>query len=411
MKHIYTSIDIGSDTIKVVVCELFNNKLNLLAATSVKSRGIKQGLITDVVEATSSLKEAIDSINQMLGIEIKKVITSIPSYYAEFKKVNGSIDIIDAITDKEITKVLQQAAKNNLEYNSETVTILPIDFVIDDCNIVKDPKGLTGRKLDVRGIMVTTPKKNIISVVSLIESLGIEVVDISLNCIGDINAFKTKNMNEQTGVLVNIGHETTNISLYKKGIVVKNVVLGLGGKNIDNDIIYIYKINHDEASKIKQKFAIADSKFATGYEVYETVDINGNAININQKEVSEIIMSRLEELLALTREEIKSLTNGPIDYIIITGGTSNVRHFESIVDKFFYKRATIGNIKITGLRNNKYSSAVGNIVYFINKLKLKGIDYTMVDEDDEEELSQIKRGFDVSNDSMLGKVFGYFFGE
>lgn len=95
MKHIYTSIDIGSDTIKVVVCELFNNKLNLLAATSVKSRGIKQGLITDVVEATSSLKEAIDSINQMLGIEIKKVITSIPSYYAEFKKVNGSIDIIE----------------------------------------------------------------------------------------------------------------------------------------------------------------------------------------------------------------------------------------------------------------------------------------------------------------------------
>ena len=70
MKHIYTSIDIGSDTIKVVVCELFNNKLNLLAATSVKSRGIKQGLITDVVEATSSLKEAIDS-TETIWVEAK----------------------------------------------------------------------------------------------------------------------------------------------------------------------------------------------------------------------------------------------------------------------------------------------------------------------------------------------------
>ena len=48
MKHIYTSIDIGSDTIKIVVCELYQNKLNLLAASSFKSKGIKKGLITDV---------------------------------------------------------------------------------------------------------------------------------------------------------------------------------------------------------------------------------------------------------------------------------------------------------------------------------------------------------------------------
>ena len=45
MRHIYTSVDIGSDTIKIVVCELFNKKLNLLAASSIKSKGIKKGLI------------------------------------------------------------------------------------------------------------------------------------------------------------------------------------------------------------------------------------------------------------------------------------------------------------------------------------------------------------------------------
>ena len=52
MKHVYTSIDIGSDTVKIAVCELYKNKLNLLAASSVKSKGIKKGLITDVYEAT-----------------------------------------------------------------------------------------------------------------------------------------------------------------------------------------------------------------------------------------------------------------------------------------------------------------------------------------------------------------------
>ena len=55
MKHIYTSLDIGSDTIKIVVCELHQNKLNLLAASSFKSKGIKKGLITDVELATESI--------------------------------------------------------------------------------------------------------------------------------------------------------------------------------------------------------------------------------------------------------------------------------------------------------------------------------------------------------------------
>ena len=414
MKHIYSSVDIGSDTIKVVVCELFNNKLNLLATASVKSHGIKHGLITDVDEASLCLKKAIKEVNEMLGIEIKRVITTVPSYYSDFKLVTGEVQIDEddgLITGKSITAVLQQAVKNNLKSGSSAVTVLPIDFSVDGREQIKDPKGLVGKIIGVRGLMVSTPKKNILSVVSLIENLGIEVVDISLNSISDINAFRTKQMNEQVGVVINIGYETTNVSIYNKGIVVKNTVLGLGGRNIDNDIAYMYKINLKEATKVKEKLAVADKQFSTNYEVFETVDVNGEAIEISQKNVSEVVMSRVEEILSLVKKEIKTLTKGQIDYIIVTGGTSNMRHFDAVVDRIFNKKATVGSIKIIGLRNNKYSSALGSIVYFINKLKLKGIDYTMVDEDDEEELSSIKRGFDVSNDSMLGKVFGYFFGE
>ena len=62
MKHIYTSLDIGSDTIKIAVCELYQNKLNLLAATSFKSKGIKRGLITDFDLASITVKQAFNDI-------------------------------------------------------------------------------------------------------------------------------------------------------------------------------------------------------------------------------------------------------------------------------------------------------------------------------------------------------------
>ena len=85
MKNIYTSVDIGSDTIKVVVCELLNNKLNLLAASSVKSKGIKKGLITSFEDAQNSLKLAVSKIKDMLGTNIEHAIVSVPSYFAEYE--------------------------------------------------------------------------------------------------------------------------------------------------------------------------------------------------------------------------------------------------------------------------------------------------------------------------------------
>jgi cell division protein FtsA len=411
VKHIYTSVDIGSDSIKVVTSELFKGKLNLLAASSVKSKGIKKGLITDVNSATMSLQKAISEVENMLGIKIKKVITTIPSYFAEFTKIDGEIKINNEnkiVTGDDVVKVLGQAVKGKISSTKEMVTIVPIDFSVDSKTGIKDPKGLTGNTLRTRAILITTPKKNIYSVVGLIEAIGIEVVDISLNSIGDINALKNKGMEEKIGAIINIGAETTTVSVYNKNILIKTSIIGMAGRDIDNDISYMYKIDLEVAKKIKEKFALAHKKYASSSEIYE---LPGHK-NIEQLEVSTITMSRIEEILTLAKKELLELTNRQMEYIIITGGVSNMSHFELVAENIFGKDVIIGNVRLIGIRNNKYSSAVGNIVYFINKLKIKGKNYTMVSDTDMEILSSTKKSLiNVSNESMLGKVFGYFFGE
>ena len=85
MEHVYASIDLGSDSIKLVVCELYQNHLNLLAATSIPSRGIKKGLIVDPELAKKSILLAFKQVEDMLGIKIKKVIACIPNHMAEYK--------------------------------------------------------------------------------------------------------------------------------------------------------------------------------------------------------------------------------------------------------------------------------------------------------------------------------------
>lgn len=413
MKHIYTSIDIGSDCIKIIVCELFQNKLNLLSASSFKSKGIKRGLITDVEEASISVRQAFNDVEQMLGIKIDKVIASVPSYLAEYSFVKNEINLDDkeeGITKEDIYDVLN--VNIDLGPSKEIVTILPIDFKVDGNEFIKDPTGMKGTTLGSRSIVVTTPKKNIVSVISLLEGIGIEVVDISLNNIGDLYAFKTREMEKKLGVIINIGCETTSVSLYNKNVIIKSSLINMGGKNIDNDLAYMYKIDAKTASRLKHKFALGHKRNAN---ISDTVDVEtsmNESIKINQFEISEIVSSRIEEILNLAKKEINNLTSKKIDYIIVTGGTSNMIDIEYVANDVFGKDVSMGNIKLLGIRNNKYSSCIGNIVYYISKLKLKGQNLTMVDESNEIKLATVRKNSgDSNNNTMLGKIYDYFFNE
>ena len=408
MEHVYASIDLGSDSIKLVVCELYQNHLNLLAATSTPSRGIKKGLIVEPELAKKSILLAFQSIEEMLGIKIKKVIANIPNHLSEYKIIKGECDIPgDLITAHDMINSYKAGIKTNLMPNEEFVTVVPIDFKINGKTVMKDPKGFPGKKLMGRAMMVTTPKKNVYSVASIIESLGVEIVDISVSSIGDINCFRNENIDKSISAVINVGADITTVSLYNKSIPVITKIIGAGGNDIDRDLAYMYKLDIKEARWVKEHFALASKRNADVTDIYETANTDNVKIKINQQASSEVVESRINEILTLAKNELNDLTNKPIQYIIVTGGTSNMLDFEYCMHNVL-KTASKGAVKLIGVRNNKYSTAIGNIIYFLNTLKLKGMNYSMLSEDDMEELSSPS---DTNDDTMLGKVFGYFFGE
>lgn len=410
MERVYASIDIGSDSIKLVVCDLYQNHLNLLAATSIPSRGIKKGLIVEPELAKKSVQLAVKQVEDMLGIRIKKVIANVPNHMAEYKIIKGECDILgDLITSNDMMNSYKAGIRANLMPNEEFVTVVPIDFKINGKTVMKDPKGFPGKKLMGRAMMVTTPKKNVYSVASIIESLGIEIVDISIGSIGDINCFRNSDLDQSISAVINIGSDITTVSLYNKSIPVSTKIIGAGGRDIDRDLAYMYKIDLEEARKLKENFALAHKRNADIHDIYETVNTDNVKLKINQQAASEVVMSRIEEILTLAKSELEDLTNKPIQYIIITGGTSNMLDFEYCMRETLPSVASKAKVKLIGVRNNKYSTTIGNIIYFLNTLKLKGMNYSMLSEDEMEELSSPREN--TNDDTMLGKVFGYFFGE
>ncbi len=413
MKRIYTSIDIGSSSIKILVAEMFKGKIVPLASTYTKSSGIKKGLIVDPNEAIASIKEAISDIEGKLGLKIKKVIANIPPYDLHYKEVDGYSTITNEegkVDNNDITRALQACVYNKVRDDEELVTIFPIEFFIDNKSGIKDPKGLVGKKLGVRAMMVKTSKNNLGNIVGILESLGLEVVDTNIGLIGEYFEYRNKEMDKMSGTIISIGADITTVGFFNKGIIEASDMIPVGSRNIDNDIAYIKKISREDALHLKENFAVALRDYAQASETIDVFDNYKREIKLNQLEITEIAMSRIVEILKLAKKQASLLTNSENSYIIITGGLSEMPGMAPLVADIFGPLARIGNIETLGIRDNRFAALSGVIKYFYEKLNLRGREYSMFSNDEEEELSSSQKGvLNITEDSILGKVFGYFF--
>ena len=411
MRKIIASLDIGNHTIKLVVGEIVRGKLNILACVDVPSRGIKKGFIVNPESAMEALDEAFKKGEEQIGLPIKKVIVSVPSNGMEcflsegYTSINNESGIV---TSNDIIRSMQAAVYNKVMDNRELVTILPTKFLINDSIVTSTPLSMEAEKLNVKAVVVTVPKKNVTPIVKVLEKLGIEVVDVTVGALGDYYEFRDSKKDTEVGAVIDIGASKTTVSIFNKGIITSSEVIDMGGDNIDYDLGYVYKINRKNAINIKEVIALADKNLAQANESVIVEDKNGDKIKINQYSASEIVMSRLEEILNLAKKQINLLTKKQISYIIVTGGVTETTEFKNILD-YIFKDATVGEVKEIGARHNKYATAVGLIKYYDSRLRLRNRDFSIFSLDEQEELSGIHKKVNISEDSILGKLFGYFF--
>lgn len=384
MRKIYTSIDIGSDTIKFVVGELLNNNINILSSNTIKSKGVRKGLIFDPNLTINAIKDGIKEVNDDLGVEIKKVIVNVPNYNAKFMFVTGSVDINnedEIVTTEDINKVIKNSVYSKLAIDYELVTVLPVEFLLDN-EVVDKPVLKKGKKLELKGIMVSVPKKNIYSVLNVVEGAGLEVVEITLSGIADYFEVRNNNTDKKVGAIINLGHETTTVSVINKGKLMNTETIQLGGLNVEKDLSYIFNINIFDARILKEKFASSHKRFCQLNDVYEIKNTVGEILKLNQLEVSEVVMSRLSEILELAKKQILLLTKQSISYIILTGGLTEIKAFKNLAFEIFGKSVIIYSMDTLGVRDNKYTTSLGMIKYFCDKMDMRGREYSMMSTED-----------------------------
>ncbi len=412
MRKIVAGLDIGSNSVKLVVGEIYKNKVNTLACVDLVSRGIKNGYIVNPENATEVFEEAFSKAGTMLGLPIKKVVVSLPSFNLDSFMVQASVTVPGpdhVITKRDWKKALDASIADKISPNMLKVYLTPIYYILNDVDKISNPVGMTAEKLTVKAVLGVIPKKSVKPVVECIKRIGVEVSDITVGPMADYSYLRTKETDEKIGAVINIGAVNTTVSIFNKGVLTASEVLEIGGYDFDKDICYMYKIGREDALGLKRNLCLANIENAQASEMVIIKNKNDNEVRINQYDISDICMERLNEILNLCKKQINLLTKKKISYIIVTGGVTEFSDFAITLNSQFDQDAEVGQVTEIGVRNNKFVTAFGLIRYEYNEMKINNTEYSIYTLEEQEEFSGLHRKVNVTDNSVLGKLFGYFF--
>ena len=408
MRKIFTALDIGSNTIKVVVGEFIGTKLNILSAVKVTSRGYVNNYILDKEALISRIKEAISKTEEELNIKIRKVILNVPTYNLDFKLTDGRVELEEnVVKSNDIVRLLQDVSKNKIDHKNEIICTLPIMFKVDDEETI-NPYGKHGNILYVKSILVSTDKKAIYDLATIVNSCNLDIIDITTTGLVDYYNFKSKELDTKNIAIVNLGSTTTNISIFSKGIFINNKIIDDGGFYIDKEIASVYNLKRNETEYLKEKLALAVINNADEKETITLTNKNGEEITVNQYELSKIVSEKMDNLLKIIKKNINLLTKKEISYIIITGGLSEIKDINLLINNEFNKKGKIGKINNLGARDNSYSVALGMLKYFNSKLLLRNREFSSLTEEEIDAMCTISEK-NTSKNSLISRVVGYFF--
>lgn len=377
-RRIVVGLDIGTSKICALVASEgeYDNELNILGIGITESRGVSRGYITNIESTVSSIKTVIAQAEQQSGVKIDEVIVGIAGDHIESQSTIGIIGIpnqSNGITQQDVLRVLDESRRVAIPSNRRILHVIPQGFIVDGQDSISDPVGFTGVRLEANVNLITANSAYLDTIYRCVERANIGIREVVLEPIASSISVLDEDEKEVGVALIDIGGGTTDIAIFREGILRFTSVIAVAGKKVTDDIQIGLGILKRDAEKIKKEFGHT-YKAGIQREEYTMIQgINGREPrNINKQFLCDIIQPRMEEILEFASSEIER--SGLIGFlgagIVLTGGCSLIRGIDDLAADIFGMPIKIGSpsgITYSGLapevENPMYSTSVGLALY------------------------------------------------
>jgi cell division protein FtsA len=341
-KNYSVGLDIGTTKIVAMVGEKNQfDKVKILGVGKSQSLGVHRGVVNNITQTIQSIKIAVDEAQSKSGVNVKEVAVGIAGQHIRSLQHSDYItreNPDEVINENDIDKLIDQVYKLVMLPGEEIIHVLPQDFKVDGQSEIKEPIGMYGSRLEANFHIVVGQVSSIRNIGKCIKSSGLEMGDITLEPLASSDAVLSEEEKEAGVALIDIGGGTTDVAIFKDGIIKHTAVIPFGGNVITEDIKEGCSIIGNQAEQLKIKFGSAWPGENKDSEIVSIPGLRGrDPKEISLKTLSKIINARVVEILEQAYLEIKNYGHEDskkklIAGIVLTGGGSQLRHLKQLAE-------------------------------------------------------------------------------
>ena len=371
MGELFTSIDLGTSKVNIIIGEVDKNGyIQIIGVGDSPCDGIKKGVVVDIESTSISIINALEQAENMADVEVTEAYVNIPGGYTNLIRNKGIIAVSGdnrEINYDDVKRVLNSATILSLPQDQQIIDIIPIQYIIDGFDEIKDPVGMVGIRLEADVDIVLGSTTTILNIVKSVNEAGIEVLGIIPESFAVSESILSKDEKELGILVIDVGAGTSDFSIFKNNQLIHNSLVPIGGNHITNDISVGLRISFKESEQIKRDFGLAYTPLARENNIFSVTPIGiKEKMNVSELSLSKIIEARIEEILEIIDAEIKrdKLKDMILAGVVITGG--GISYFPGVTDlanEIFKLPTRVGRPDSIGIKEPIYSTCYGLVNY------------------------------------------------
>jgi len=386
-KKIAVGLDIGTTKIVAMVGQKNEfDKVEILGIGKSQSLGVHRGVVNNITQTIQSIQQATLEAEAKSGVTISDVVVGIAGQHIRSLQHSDYItreNADEVIDEQDIETLINQVHKLVMLPGEEIIHVLPQEYKVDGQAEIKEPIGMYGGRLEANFHVVVGQVSSIRNIGRCIKSAGLEMGKITLEPIASSNAVLSQEEKEAGVALIDIGGGTTDLAIFKDGIIRHTAVIPFGGNVITEDIKEGCSIIQKQAELLKVKFGSAWPGENKETEIVSIPGLRGrDPKEISLKTLSKIINARVIEIIEQCFLEIKNYGHDDqkkklIAGIVLTGGGSQLKHLKQLVEYITGMDTRVGypNEHLAGDSDESttsptFSTAVGLLMAALDKMPL-----------------------------------------
>ena len=322
-KDIIIAVELASTAIRAIAGKREpDGSMQVLAFAQEESPNtIRKGIIDNIDKTTQALTRVVAKLGDKLGVRVNSVYVGLggQSLRSVHNRVLLQFDGLELLSHKTIDKM--RDTNSGVVYpNAEIKEVVPQEFTIGSRSVV-DPVGMQAEMLEANFINIVARPTLEDNIRKCVRAAGLEVQEVLISPMCEANALLTANEKRSGCALVDMGADTTTVSVYFNNILRHLCVIPLGGSNVTSDITSL-KVEAEEAEELKKKYGTAyrpDNEDRSGEKISLSFDRTED-----EEKLQEIVEARYEEIIANVCHHLSAYKDKLLSGIIVTGGASRI---------------------------------------------------------------------------------------